>query len=289
MNRNANANQNPSHLSLLSRAGKQLSVAIGRAKAAYTHYVSRRIRRLREESRILVKGKVPKTEAARLINTIFSIKNFPETRYLEIGVERGFTFEDVNARSKVGVDPKFKFNKRLKPRRVKLFETDSNYYFAHLARSNQFDIVFLDGLHTAAQTYEDLRNALGHVHERTVIIIDDTVPCDEFSAIPNQQESHVLRTLANKVGDGSWHGDVFKVVLALNKLTEFPIEYATIKDLANPKTVVWLKKDASWPQTLPTFQDFYAEFSDYFGVDFIHESLNPMNLSDFYELISSDL
>ncbi len=240
---------------------------------------------MREESRVLIKNSPPKTEAARLVNNISNITGLSNVRYLEIGVERGFTFQDVDAKLKIGVDPKFKFNKRIKRSGIKLFEIESETYFSSHAKAEIFDIVFLDGLHTAFQTYADFKNVLSHVHEKSLIIIDDTVPCDEFSAIPNQQESYIQRSKANKIGDGSWHGDVFKVILALSKLEDSPLEFATIKDFNNPKTVIWLKPKTLWPRGLSPYEEFSAEYSDYFDKDFIHASFKPVSESDFYSLL----
>ena len=66
-------------------------------------------------------------------------------------------------------------------------EVASDAYFAPAARG--FDIVFLDGLHVFAQTFRDFCNTLLVTHERSLILIDDTVPDDIYSSWPHPREA----------------------------------------------------------------------------------------------------
>lgn len=173
------------------------------------------------------------------------------TRYLEIGVNRGETFLGVSMPHKTAVDPVFAFN--VAPHRgptTQFFPLPSDDFFAELPRlitrtpyasaSRErfcFDIVFIDGLHTFAQAYRDFLHSLPYTHAKTIWIFDDTVPCDPWSAIPDQQTSYRYRKMAGLDGT-PWHGDVYKAIIALHDFhPEF--SYATQVTYGNPQTIVW--------------------------------------------------
>lgn len=259
-----------------------------RLKNAYIHYVSRRIRKFKIENRVLRPSSEIVTEAARLVNTLIEIGEVSNACYLEIGVEYGYTFANVSSKTKYAVDPNLRFNKILKPKSWKLYEVTSDEFFSTIDKSTKFDFIFLDGLHTSRQTYNDLRNSLSHLKRNSVVIIDDTVPCDEFSAIPNQELSYKLRSEFGNPGDGSWHGDVFRVIVALNLLDNFDFELATISDLENPKTILWLGPEGNWPKDLPAMPEVNAKYSDYFSEGIIHKYFNPITEERFYEIFRSE-
>ena len=107
--------------------------------------------------------------------------------------------------------------------------------------SKRFDIAFIDGLHTFQQTYRDLINTFAHLR-RGVVLIDDMVPSDEYSAIPDQDgESYRAREAAGLEGRKPWHGDVWRVVMLLDR--HHPeLEWRTIVDGGNPQTLVWSRR-----------------------------------------------
>jgi len=115
----------------------------------------------------------------------------------------------------------------------------SDEFFRTIRPSKRFDIAFLDGLHTFEQTYRDMINTFAHL-TNGVIMIDDTVPSDEYSAIPDQTASYVARDLAGLDGR-PWHGDVWRVVMMLNR--HHPeLAWCTIIDEGNPQTLVWRRR-----------------------------------------------
>lgn len=253
-----------------------------RVKRAYVHYISRRIRKFKIENRILRGSTINVTEASRLVNNLVKLGRVNGYRYLEIGVEYGYTFANIEFVEKHAVDPNLRFNKYLKPRSWKLHETTSDEFFSKLDNSVKFDLIFLDGLHTAEQTYKDFQNCLPHLHKKSMIIIDDTVPCDEFSANPNQELSYKLRRESGNSGDGSWHGDVYKIIVALNSLEDFHFNLATIEDLNNPKTVIWIESNHNWPEDIPSMPSVRANYNDLFANGYVHQSFNPMTEQEFY-------
>jgi hypothetical protein len=159
--------------------------------------------------------------------------------YLEIGVLEGETFANVNARRRCGVEPSPQFDAVLLPRRATIAATTSDVFFAMIRRSKRFDVAFIDGLHTVDQTYRDLINTFSHMRSG-VILIDDTVPIDEYSAIPDQEASYLARDGAGLEGR-PWHGDVWRVVMLLDR--HHPeLEWRTIIDNGNPQTLVWRRR-----------------------------------------------
>ena len=172
----------------------------------------------------------------RRINTL--IRGLKARRYLEVGVFKGVTFLHADVEHKTGVDPLFRFDKSLadKPG-VTLCEVESDTYFSTLAVQEKFDFIYLDGLHTFEQTYRDLTNALLHSHDRTVILIDDTLPSDVYSAIPDQALCLRRRKEAGGTGN-AWHGDVFKTIFALHDFHP-GLDYRTIVGSGNPQTPIW--------------------------------------------------
>ena len=89
----------------------------------------------------------------------------------------------------------------------------------------------------------DFTNALLHTHDRSVILLDDTLPSDIFSSLPDVRESVSLRMRFNNLSQ-DWHGDVFKIVPMINDF--FPgLEFRTITTDGNPQTVVWRKPGRS--------------------------------------------
>ena len=99
-----------------------------------------------------------------------------------MGVEHGFTLEAIPISRRVAVDPRPLFSAHVLPPGVSVFATTSDAFFAQLEPDERFDLVFLDGLHTVEQTYRDLINSLRHLQPHGVIVIDDVVPVDAYSA-----------------------------------------------------------------------------------------------------------
>jgi hypothetical protein len=159
-------------------------------------------------------------------------------------------------------------------------ETSDTFFSWNKTR---FDVIFLDGLHTFEQTWQDLKNAMKVCNPSGLIILDDTVPCDEFSGNPEALEAYRLRESAGFPNYGAWHGDVYKVILALADLKLNSLRYATLLDLYNPKTVLWMENDFSWP-SLPDVSKALIQDPGYlhlFG-EGIPQSFNPITQTDLF-------
>jgi tetratricopeptide (TPR) repeat protein len=94
----------------------------------------------------------------------------------------------------------------------------SDMFFEQKADSlfsfEKIDVAFVDGLHTYAQTYQDVLNVLAHLNPNGVILMHDCNPPTESAAYPAPSWED-----AAKMGlpgwDGRWCGDVWKAVVQL--------------------------------------------------------------------------
>ena len=171
----------------------------------------------------------------RRVNAVLRMLSRP-ARYLEIGVDEGRTLENISATERWGVDPSPKFDTGRLPEGTRFVPVTSDEFFASAEGAQHFDVVFLDGLHTFEQTYQDLLNSF-NLTGPVGVLVDDTVPYDEVSAMPD-----VLASLARRRELGLpgwfWHGDVWKVVVCIAR-HHLDLSFRTIVGSGNPQTLVW--------------------------------------------------
>lgn len=164
---------------------------------------------------------------------------FKNPRYLEIGVFNGDTFKNVSIDSKTGVDPypQFEDNSFL-GEEVDFYRIESDVYFAEIADiDRRFDLVFIDGLHTADQTLRDFTNSLHFTKDDAIIIIDDIGPRDWVEAM------HLdtwLKVSPLAGGNHGWTGDVFKLLYLIQ--TFFPAIDLRIASESPNQAICWKKK-----------------------------------------------
>ena len=217
----------------------------------------------------------------RRINTL--IRGLGARSYLEIGVFEGETFANVVASRRYGVDPAPMFDVTLLPRRSKFAVSTSDDIFASIRPSRKFDVAFIDGLHTYEQTYRDVINTLAHLRGGAVLI-DDTVPIDEYSAIPDQDESYRARDEAGLEGR-PWHGDVWRVVTLLDRHHR-DLEWRTIVDRGNPQTLLWRRHPGGDVKAASTEEIARADDTSYADVfangvpDYFHPASESQVLAD---------
>jgi hypothetical protein len=186
-------------------------------------------------------------------------------RYLEVGIFRGETFLALDFPEMTAVDPSPKADTDKIDMTGKIIRAmKSDTYFMTESPINTFDFIFLDGLHTFEQTFRDFCSSLIFSHKKTIWIIDDTVPRDYFSAMPDYQKSMSFRKELG-ITEKSWHGDVFKTIFAIHDF--FPsLDYRTIINNGNPQTVVI---SSPRPNFIPAWNNLerisrmdYADFID---------------------------
>ena len=163
-------------------------------------------------------------------------------RYLEIGVQTGKTFLSLNFDEMDAVDPIFAFDYRAASSSSRRFhQVTSDVFFESGLGCSQYDLVFIDGLHTYDQTYRDFCNVLPRLHSKSIVVIDDVLPCDSYSMMRSQEKCIQARVNDSSFkGDNirAWQGDVCKVLLFLN-LFHHEYVYATIPGKDNIQTIVW--------------------------------------------------
>lgn len=135
----------------------------------------------------------------------------PEDKYLEIGVETGYTFNNVHFTNKTGVDPSPAFesdNLVIKTSDDFFENVEVNSLFDMV--NGLFDIVFIDGMHQSEYVIKDINNAINYLNENGTILLDDVIPLnhDEQLKIPfrHTYEDGILKTMV------PWTGDVWKVL-----------------------------------------------------------------------------
>ena len=95
---------------------------------------------------------------------------------------------NIKAEKKVGVDPV----------RGGTLRMTSDEFFEQ--NDENFDLIFLDGLHTYEQTIKDIDNSLKFLNNHGVVIIHDCLP----KKIWNQIVPRIY---------GHWNGDVWKAIV----------------------------------------------------------------------------
>jgi len=174
-----------------------------------------------------------------LINLLLS--HTGQQNYLEIGVRDGKTITKVLAKNKVGVDPAYRLNSKVKWKRwvgldkFKLVKQTSDDYFGsglpHQDFKKGIDVVFVDGLHNFEQSLKDVNNALKHLSADGFIVLHDCNPKGAAQAYPVKHSYdevvEKLRTEGIQGWTGEWNGDVWKTIVYL-KATNPNLKIVTI-------------------------------------------------------------
>ena len=189
---------------------------------------------------------------------------FDKPDYLEIGVNQGKTFNSVEAKTKVAVDPKFLFDYENVAATVpgtRFHETTSDDYFGAIALSDTaFDVIYLDGMHTSEQTIRDLINAMMFLKPGGVIVIDDVFPCSYIASLPDRNHSRVVSKAITGTSS-PWMGDVFKLVFFVETFCQ-QFSYCTINN-NHGQLVLW--REARNEVSQRTLSDVAAkEYKDLF-------------------------
>jgi SAM-dependent methyltransferase len=149
----------------------------------------------------------------RLINR-FGYKN-----YLEIGVERGINFFQIEAEFKIAVDPAFIIPGGYQDtEKEKFHQMTSDEFFANPPKEileKGLDIVFVDGLHTYEQSLRDVENALRYLSNNGIIVIHDCLSNSPVNAMPTYEEAKQHPNF-----EGNWTGEVYKTIIHLRALRD---------------------------------------------------------------------
>lgn len=174
-------------------------------------------------------------------------------RYLEIGVQvPELNFDKIECEYKVGVDPD--------PKAKATFNCTSDWFFEQEAIFARFDLIFIDGLHTAEQVRKDFENSLKILSPNGFIVLHDCNP---------EKEEHT--TIPRPTPTGHWNGDVYKFVsrLSLNE------QYCTVD--VDCGCGVW-KNDPTKPVVISDHIPSWIEF--------VHQRNEYLKLIDWNEFVA---
>lgn len=204
---------------------------------------------------------------------------YDKPRYLEVGVQRGRTFDRVEAADKVAVDPDFLFDhvaaERANPRAAYHQVTSDEYFGSIIGADELFDVIFLDGLHTFEQTLRDLTNALAHLQPDGVIVIDDVQPPTYLASISDRESFLTVKEWLG-VQRKAWMGDVYKLVWFIDTFFQ-DLTYRTIGD-NHGQAVIWRERRPA------VTQRSVAEIAALSFEQFVLEQ-DVLRLADFAEIL----
>lgn len=131
------------------------------------------------------------------------IEKYGFEKYLEIGVCNPATnFNKIHCPIKHGVDNGLEYRKNpvKYPMTSDEFFTRLNHGDLDIAKNYKWDVIFIDGLHTAEQVERDVKNAIQHIKRKGFIVLHDCNP----PTFENQTETN---------NGGAWNGTVWKAWL----------------------------------------------------------------------------
>ena len=124
----------------------------------------------------------------QIIQKIIDYKKYKS--YLEIGCDRNQSFSNISIDRRVGVDPVEGGTHKM---------TSDDFF---LNNKDNFNLIFIDGLHEYSQVMKDIHNSLNCLTEDGIIILHDCLPRSLFEqAVPRSQ--HI------------WTGDVWKAIVEI--------------------------------------------------------------------------
>ena len=113
--------------------------------------------------------------------------------YLEIGIEYGHTFKNVQIDNKVGIDPDPKFIDDS----IIIKTSDAFFEVNKTHTKKTFDIIFIDGMHQTEFVLKDFNNSIQFLNKNGIIFLDDVLPMNEKEQkkIPDKHvyENNILK------------------------------------------------------------------------------------------------
>ena len=189
-----------------------------------------------------------------IINRIIEIKNYE--KYLEIGCQTNENFTKINIKNIIGVDPNDGGTHRM---------TSDQFFFDN---QDNFDLIFIDGLHEYKQVRKDIYNSLKVLTKNGMILIHDCLPSKIWHQTVPQTHS-------------SWNGDVWKALVECR--TDLNIDTYTC--IADHGIGVVFKRENLNPLKIEISNFHELKFKDYFKNH--HEFMNLITENQLYELVKN--
>lgn len=204
---------------------------------------------------------------ADMINMI--AKKINAKTYLEIGVQTGKTFRAIEIENKIGVDPDPQWEDQT-------HIMGSDQFFDQLEDDQKFDIIFIDGLHQWEQVARDIANAVDHLNDNGVILVDDCAPKHKAYQTTTPTAIHwtgdVWRAwllYRHKLAQRGFFSCTYDVAFGLGILHKYdsaPVFDDLTKNLLTSAWKIPYEKFAEHFDTLLSFQTVY-DFKDSWGGD----------------------
>lgn len=221
-----------------------------------------------------------------LINYLVTTYNF--SRYLEIGVrDPKSTFNNIDIQYKDGVDPE--------PLGPEInYPTTSDEFFNNIKDryDMMYDVVFVDGLHLAHQSYRDVNNSLVHLNPNGIIVMHDCNPPYESRQRENQfvtVDEKLIKYITGpvKIGDRvplPWNGTVWKA-WAMLRCQRSDLEMYVV-DTDEGLGVIRRGKQKCFPH----WEKDNKKFNDIFQYSYLKEHrkelLNLITVKEFTEIFN---
>ena len=180
------------------------------------------------------------------------IKKYNFQNYLEIGCDKDQSFSKIKIKNKVGVDPISGGTLRC----------TSNDFFKN--NKENFDIIFIDGLHYYHQVLQDIKNSVNILNDGGFILVHDCLPKSlAQQAVPRYR--------------GYWNGDVWKSIVELrtkNDLDIFTCQIdfgvAIIRKKSN-NSILILDNVQNFENL--KFKDYYYNYKTFMNIKSYQETL----------------
>jgi hypothetical protein len=131
-----------------------------------------------------------------------------DTTYMEIGVRNpDDNYAHIQSKVKYSVDPGLEFKSNPVD-----FKVTSDAFFEQLDKGEilstdiRFDVIFIDGLHTAEQVNKDIENSMKYLKEDGFLVLHDCNPLTEWHAREDYAYTH-------SPASWCWNGTVWKAYL----------------------------------------------------------------------------
>lgn len=165
------------------------------------------------------------THHTQLIQALIDKHNLKS--YLEIGVQNpANNFDKIICQYKQGCDPDMSMPDARSGSKIMRLESDE--YFKMQFHKKKWDLIFLDGLHTADQVKRDFDNSLACLSDNGFILIHDCLPENEEGTLVPRQTKR-------------WWGSVYK--FCMNLAVYDGIRYVTY-NIDEGCMLIWKDKTA---------------------------------------------
>jgi hypothetical protein len=151
----------------------------------------------------------------------FIIDNKSISKYLEIGIQNGINFKEIDVDFKLGIDP----NPKYKSDSNMLYITSDEFFKIDNPLYTKFDLIFIDGYHSFDQSLSDLKNSLNIIKPNGIIVMHDALPHTlEYTSMNwcgTTYKTIIWAALHQELNVKTFEGDHGCAVITKSKKTKF--------------------------------------------------------------------